>query len=52
MLLQRVRLIGDHPLQPRVSGKGGDSVKTIIKLLEVATNFIRALTELIREFKR
>ena len=34
------------------SAKGGDNVRTIIKLLEAVTNLIRAISELIREFKR
>ena len=32
--------------------KGGENVRTLIKLLEVLTNLIRAITELIRETKR
>ena len=32
--------------------KGGDNVRTIIKLLQVVTDLIRAITDLIREFKR
>lgn len=32
--------------------KGGDSVKTIIKLLEVITDLVRAVTDFIRELKR
>ena len=32
--------------------KGGDNVKTIIKLLQVLTELIRAISDLVREFKR
>ena len=46
---------GITPYSPEYRVKGGDNVRTIkavIKLLEVATNFVRALTDLIRESKR
>ena len=44
---------GDTPSSSKnIRVKGGDSVRTTIKLLEVITDLIRAISELIREFKR
>ena len=47
-----VRLARGSPRVAYLLAKGGDNVRTIIKLLEAVTNLIRAISELIREFKR
>lgn len=45
--------LGEHLLSLKTfRAKGNDGVKDIIKLALAATGLIRALTELISEFKR